>query len=291
MTLKNSTWVVFGARGFISETEASAFGERLRLAVEIASFCSRLGVDAGQDRPTAFVDEEFAKAMGLVQPHERVRPNIHGLMLLPDDDLTRIPLINAEAKVTSSPDHLLGAIRELSGFPSSLSEQTSQGLQLLNAALMTNQPLAQLVLAFSAVEAMGQKEDWTAGQRKLLDDLATEVAANTAGTDDQESLEVAEALRRSLHRLGLRQGVVRLLGQLGLSTLKKEWDRLYALRSGVVHGTKRLDEPELNQLAMDTITLCAKVIIRTLQNDGVPVPAIANVHYQHITEDSAETIA
>jgi hypothetical protein len=213
-------------------------------------------------------------------------------MLLPDDDLTRIPLINAEAKVTSSPDHLMGAIQELSGFLGVLSDPAEQGLQLLNAALMTNQPLAQLVLAFSAVEAMGQKEDWTTGQRKLLGDLAQEVvSASATGTDDRERLEVAEALRRGMHRLGLRQGVLRLLETLGLSTLKKEWDRLYGLRSGVVHGTKRLDETELNQLAMDTITLCAKVIIRTLENDGVPVPSVANVHYQLMSTKTAGTIA
>jgi uncharacterized protein YodC (DUF2158 family) len=42
-----------------------------------------------------------------------------------------------------------------------------------------------------------------------------------------ETLEIASALKRSLHRIGLRQGVLRVLERIGQSALKSEWDRLY----------------------------------------------------------------
>ena len=47
---------------------------------------------------------------------------------------------------------------------------------------------------------------------------------------------MADAIRKSLHRLTLRQGVFRLLDRLGLQHLKKGWDDLDNERSTLVHG-------------------------------------------------------
>jgi hypothetical protein len=74
--LNQSQWVVLVARGFLTEAEAETFGNQLRAIVELAGLCARIGVDVGQDKPTGFVNEDWARSMGWIQPDERIAPNI-----------------------------------------------------------------------------------------------------------------------------------------------------------------------------------------------------------------------
>jgi len=274
--LSETTWIVLHARGFPSEEAAAAFGERLRVAVEIAAFSVRLGTNTGQDKPTGWMSEEYARSIGLLKGDDRIQPNVHGILVLPDDDKTRIPIFSATLSVTADSASFLDALKEVTG-NTVKTDAIRNGLRVLNLALMTPHPLAQLVLAFSAIEALGQDENWTSAQTALIKKMATEVEA--AANDNSETLEVASALRRGLHRIGLRQGVLRVLERIGQSTLKNEWDRLYGLRSGIFHGTAPLSEPDANQLATDTITLCGKVIIALLACEGIKVPSIAKTHF------------
>ena len=152
------------------------------------------------------------------------------------------------------------------------------GVRILNLALMSAEPLTQVVLSISVIEALGQEENWTERQKVFLTRLARDVEnAGGAGNDEKE---IADALRRSMHRIGLRQGVLRIFVRLDISHLKKEWDRLYAIRSGVFHGTKRLSEPEMHELAQAAMTLCGKVLIALLRRDDIPIPAISEKHYK-----------
>jgi hypothetical protein len=277
--LSEATWIVLGARGFVTESDARRFGEQLRVMVEIAALCSRLGTDVGQDKPSGWVNEEFARSKGLSAPHERSMPNIHGLMILPDDDNSRFPLIEVQAVVTADPAQLLGAMTELAEQLPLRSSAADIGIRMLNFALMSSQPLAQIVLAFSAIEALGQEEIWTKAQSELIEKLAAEVEEEKGSVDRFERSEVADALRRSLHRIGLRQGVLRVLSRLGLNNLRKDWDRLYGLRSGVFHGTVTLTEQEVSQLAMDSVSLCGRIILTIVERDGIKLPFIASVHF------------
>lgn len=276
--LSEAQWIVMGARGFATELDARNFGEQLRSMVEVAALCSRLGTDVGQDKPTSWVSEEFARSAGMVRSHERIVQNIHGLSVLPDDDNSRIPLLNIQAKVTADPRQFLDSMTELAvQLPLRLSA-AAIGVRILNLALMNSQPLTQMVLSFSAIEALGQSETWTKAQSELINKLATEVEGSS--TDDPERLEVADAIRRSLHRVGLRQGVKRILSRLDLDHLQKEWDRLYGLRSGVFHGISELTESEVNQLAIDVVSLCGRIILAIVERDGIKPPSIASVHFR-----------
>ena len=76
--------------------------------------------------------------------------------------------------------------------PDSYPDQT--GIGLMNLALINPQPLAQVVLALSAVEALGQGEKWSKRQTALLDSLASQVNRDNEGS--AEYREVAEVLRR-----------------------------------------------------------------------------------------------
>jgi len=274
--LSRTTWVVFEARGFDNEVEAREFGEQLQTLVQVAALATRLGLDEGQNRPTSWLNEDFARKWDLIEPQERLFPDIHGLLILPDDNNNRISTGSLRATILADEDQFIDAITSLqSDIPIQL-KTASRGIKILNLAILNNQPLAQAVLAFSAVEALGQDEKWTVDQRRLLESLA---ASASEDPDHAEFLEVANALRRGLHRIGLRQGVLRVLRRLDLNELKDEWDRIYGLRSGVFHGTQNLSEPAIAQLAHDAIVFAGRVILKLLEQDGVTVPAVAGLNF------------
>ena len=275
--LEEAKWIVLDARGFSTEEAAQQFGTRLRSIVRLAALSSRLGVDVGEDKPTDWMSEDFARKLGL-KDHERIAPNIHGLSILPDDDNTRFPLHNFQGRVTADPEHLVSALRELGENDEISFEEASTAVRVLNLALMTSEPLAQMVLAFSAVEELGQNEKWSEAQVALIKELAD--AAETSATGvAHERAEVADAIRKGLFPLSLRQGVMRLLSRLSLDALRKEWDRLYGIRSGLFHGTARLSDSEINKAAHDTVTLCGRIILAIVAKEGVQLPSITATHF------------
>jgi hypothetical protein len=277
--LSKAKWIVLDARGFSTEEAARDFGTRLRLIVQLAALSSRLGLDPGEDRPTSWVSEEFARSKGLLKEHERVAPNVHGLAILPDDDNTRFPIINAQGTVTADPEELLSALRE-AGDNSNISfGSASDAVRVLNLALMTSEALAQMVLAFSAVEELGQNEKWSDAQKALIKQLGDAAEASREGTE-AERAEVARAIRTGLFPLSLRQGVMRLLSRLGLQDLRQEWDRLYGFRSGIFHGTARLSDDATSQAARDTITVCGRIVLAMVAKNGTRVPAVAAKHFR-----------
>jgi hypothetical protein len=276
--LNKAKWLVLSAGGFTTEEAAQYFGTRLCQMLQLAALSSRLGVDVGENKPTGWISEEFARSIGLIKAHERVAPNVHGLAILPDDDNTRIPIINIEGRVTADPEQFASALREAGENGDTGFGTAANGVRLLNLALMTSEPLAQMVLAFSAVEELGQNEKWSEAQVALIEQLADTAEASMQGTAEERA-EVARAIKTGLFPLSLRQGVMRLLARLSLNELRKEWDRLYSVRSGLFHGTARLSDPEINQAALDTVTLCGRIILAAVANDGARIPSIAATHF------------
>jgi hypothetical protein len=276
--LKESQWIVLSARGFLTEDQAQSFGDQLRAIVELAGLCARIGADVGQDKPTAFINEDWARSVGWLQPEERVAPNIHGVAVLPDDEKTRIPLIKADATVLADPDQFLGALTEIGpDLPHEFSI-VEHGVRSLNLAIISQEALSRMAIAISAVEALGQSETWTPAQKSLLNELAAR-AEGSPQVSESERQEVADALRRGIQRLGLRQGVMRVLNSLGLQHLRKEWDRIYQNRSGMFHGTLKLRNDEIGQLALDAETLCGHIILAYAQSKSVKLPSIASTHF------------
>lgn len=276
--LKQSQWIVLAARGFFTEDQAQSFGDQLRAIVELAGLCSRIGADVGQDKPTASINEDWARSVDWLQPEERIAPNIHGLAVLPDDEKTRIPLIKAEGTVLADPTQFLGALMEIGpDLPNEFSI-VEHGVRSLNLAILSQEALSRMAIAISAVEALGQSETWTPAQKSLLNELAAR-AESSADLSEPDRQEVADALRRGVQRLGLRQGVMRVLNSLGLHHLRKEWDRIYQNRSGMFHGTLKLRNDEIGQLALDAETLCGRIVLAHAQSKGVKLPSIASTHF------------
>jgi len=98
-------------------------------------------------------------------------------------------------------------------------------------------------------------------QKQLLRELAAVAEQSATGTD-AERQEVADAIRKSLHRLTLRQGVFRLLDRLGLQHLKQPWDALYAERSTLVHGLAPQPGADYGDLAHRTVSLCGQILLK-----------------------------
>jgi hypothetical protein len=281
-SLNKAKWLVLSTRGFSTDQAARHFGSRLRSTVQLAALSSRIGADVGQDKATTWMDESFARSIGLIQEHERIAPNVHGLAILPDDDNIRFPTMNAEGTVTADPEQFLAALKE-AGENEDIAPAVN-AVRLLNLALMTSEPLAQMVLSFSGIEELGQDQKWSEVQVALIKQLAEAAEASTEGTEADRA-EVARAIRQGLFPLSLRQGVMRLMSRLGLDDLRKEWDRLYSIRSGIFHGTARSSEADIGQAAGDTITLCGRIILSILANNGIRVPAIAETHFKISTAD------
>ena len=270
--ISKAKWIVLGARGFSTEPEARDFGERLRANVQLAALCSRLGADTGLDTVLSWISEDWCRSNGLLAFHQRSGPHMHGLSVLPDDDNTVIFYSEPQVTKTSNPDLFLDAMRELAEQPSITESTITLSVRLLNLARINPEPLARIVLTFSSVETVAQDESWSDNQRVLIKKLAVEITDHADG--DRERLEVAEALQR-MHRIGVRQGVKRVLCRNGLSHLRKEWDRLYDLRSSLFHGSKQLTEQEVNSLENGAMKLCSRIILGIIKRNGINLPSVA----------------
>jgi hypothetical protein len=258
-TIQESDWLVMNATGFHHETDARDFGHKLRAALELSSIATRLGIDAGPDLPTSSlgssVKEQIAKETGTL-----VRDNLHGLDVFGDNPNIRFFQIHATGSVLANPDPFLGFLTEIYDVASSVSDRAKDIILLLNYALMRPEPVAQIVFAFSAVEMLGQSETWTAKQKYLLAELA-ETAEHSLTGSQREREEVAEAIRKTVHRLTLRQGVFRLLDSLDLMHLRPIWDAIYAERSTLIHGLAPKPCADYSDLAHRALSLCGRILL------------------------------
>lgn len=263
--INQSEWLVMNSTGFSEEEEARRFGHKLRTALELSSVATRLGVDAGRDLATSGFGREFrtqiAKDTGV-----DVRSNIHGLDVFPDDPNVGFFNASAAGSVLRGADEFLRSLAEVHETATTLSKEATDMILLLNYALMRPDPVTRIVFAFSAVEMLGQKEIWSPNQKIILEDLAR--AAETASIGDEaERLEVSDALRKSLHRVSLRQGVMRLLATLGLPELRTTWDRIYAERSSLVHGLAPIPGADYSDLAHRSVSLCGRILLKAIADE------------------------
>jgi hypothetical protein len=255
----DSPWLIMNARGFVSEDDALQFGKKLKAALEVSAIAARVGVDTGRDLATSSLFQAVRDDI-LWQTGSDIRPNIHGLDVFPDDPNTRFFAMSATGTVRAGPVPLLSDLDGLHRNASAPSQRIADIILLLNYALMQPEPVAQIVFAVSAVESLGQDQTWTADQKTLLKQLMTAALQSVTGTADERQ-EVADAIRKSLHRLTLRQGVFRLLDRLGLAHLKKPWDDLYEERSTLVHGLAPKPGADYSDLAHRTVSLCGQILL------------------------------
>ena len=280
--IRESDWLVMNVKGFASEDEAREFGNSLRSAIELSSVATRLGVDAGRDLPTSAlfhgIKKHLEKESGTI-----IRDNIHGLDVFEDNPRVVIFSINATATIHANHDPFLAFAVELHGLDSGLSDNAKDVILLLNYALMRPEPVAQIVFSISAVEMLGQTENWTVTQKNLLLWLA-KVAESCDKGSEQERQEVTDAIAKSLHRLTLRQGVMRILERLNLTHLKKEWDKLYEERSTLVHGLAPQPGVDYSDLANRAVSLCGYILMKAIAAELPIADKYSSSYYQAQTK-------
>jgi len=258
----DSEWLVINTRGFASEEEARQFGHNLRSAIELSSVSTRLGIDVGRDLATSGLAKDIREHIER-ETGDIVRDNVHGLDVFEDDPRVKIFTLSATGTVRANCEPFLTFAEELHGSAVAISDEARDVVLLLNYALMRPEPVAQIVFAFSAVEMLGQHETWSTSQQALLAELAVAADRSPLG-NAQECKEVSDAIRKNMHRLSLRQGVLRLLDRLDLAHLKPEWDRHYTERSTLVHGLAPRPGADYSDLAYRSVSLCGRILLKAV---------------------------
>jgi hypothetical protein len=263
--IKESNWLIANTRGFRTETAARQFGHDLRAACAVASAANRLGVDGGVDLATSDLGSAFKKHLQTTTGAV-MRGNVHGVDVFLDDPSVRIFSVQGTGSVLQNPQPFLQDVSDFLGRASALSKRAQDIVLLLNNALMRPEPVAQIVFSISAVEMLGQTEEWSAAQREQIDELI--VAANESTLClDAERDEIVTALRNNFHKLSLRQGVIRLLSSLGLSHLKSDWDALYGERSTLVHGLAPKPGIDYSRLGFRSVSLCGRILLTAVAQE------------------------
>lgn len=268
-SIQDSDWLVINTRGFADDADARSFGRNLQMALHLASAVTRLGLDPGQDLPTSGLSRHIklhlAETTGA-----KVRDNVHGLDVFVDDPNVKIFNFQGTGVARANPDLFLMHASELHGAVSGMTEEARDIVLVLNFALMRPEPVAQIIFSISAVEMLGQEEQWSSAQKNMLKQLAGSVHGMVLGSE-QERGEVADAIQRALHRISLRQGVFRLLERLNLSHLRKSWDAIYGERSKLVHGLAPIPGARYDDLAGRTVNLCGQILLTRVAQE---VPTI-----------------
>jgi hypothetical protein len=277
LNISDSEWLVMNVRGFESEEQAQAFGRTLKSACELSSIAARLGMDSGIDLPTAGLGQSMRDQIR-EQSGFLVRDNIHGVDVFLDDPAIRILNLNATGTVRATHHRFLGDLKGLFEALPSISQKTKDTALLLNYALLRSEPVAQIVFAFSAVEMLGQDEDWSTAQKQLLDELAA--SAQKVGIGSIEEREEIKSAIQRMQKLSLRQGVMRLLTSLNLDHLKKRWDKLYEERSTLVHGLAPKPGVNYSDLAHKSISLCGQILLTAIAKEVPDVSKHINDLYK-----------
>ena len=130
--LSQSEWIVFSARGFSTETEARHFGERLRIALELAALCTRLGIDTGEDEELSSFNQDLLRSRGTLGPDESLAPHRHGLAVLPDRSHLLLKMGPARLLNLLQPADLTDSIMNLGNQSLAIQPDIAAPLRLLN---------------------------------------------------------------------------------------------------------------------------------------------------------------
>ena len=287
--LSKASWLVMSCRGFEAEAQAREFGEELRRATHLAGLCNRVGADArdpGENRTVSWLNPEVFRR---TNPEKRLAPDVHGIVVLPDDGNSVFGRGRANVQVLANAGHFVRSLEEClpeSRPPRRGSPSIRRAIRVLSLAEISEDPIAKLVLAVSTIEGLATDPPWTDGERELIDSAAAWVEQAHANREE-EAMQVGEAIRR-VRRESIRQRIRKLLQANDLSHVWQDWDKLYNRRSGLFHGRSEagselrgshLEESSLRALGEEAIKLCARIVLSMAQREGITVPGRAKVHF------------
>ena len=259
--LSESFWLVASCTGFDSETEAKAFGEELRRAMHLAGLGARVGVDAGdpgEDRTRSWINPDILEPVGDTHPDLRLAPDVHGLVVLPDDGNNLFARVRASGEVRANTANFVEALQQALSSPAGSGDEGARpirrAIRMLNLAEASDDSIAKLARAVAAVEGLADRQSRSAVQRG-------------------ESV---------------RQRVKEMMSTHGLDDNWEDWDELYGKRSRLFHDDavdpgealgSYLDETELHKLGERAVKLCSRIVLSIARRQGRPVSDHASLHF------------
>lgn len=274
--LANDKWTIIRVPGFDSPEQAESFGERLEKTVQIASLKCRLGVDAGERRATTGFGKIIVDQMK--EHGVDVHPNVHGLYIYPSSPNARFTNVNMTLESHVQPAPFISELTNIFSALPTTELKTYDAVRMMNDALTHREAVAQLALAIAAVEFLAQGQDWTPSQKEALQRL-TDHALADAHLSASEVTEIADAIGRSMQRMGIGQGVRRLLKTLNLDYLKKEWNKLYSERSTLFHGLQYMPRSTHQNRIYSAVSLCGRIVLTAVEREVPNATDMVDTYY------------
>jgi len=219
------------------------------------------GLDVGDDLARTRASDALRKQI-FDKTGSYLRDRIHGVDVFQENVPSRIIIVEGKGVVTMSPQVFLTELKasfEASANP--MATEVEHGVRLCCEAYLGGDGLARMILAIAAVEALVSEGKWTVAQNNLLSLLLT-TARSFPNASSEEIREIVERIE-TLHRISIRQGCRRLLIRLKLSELWPRWDRLYEVRSGVLHGD--LPSKEARAVVDEATRLSQQIVLAAVR--------------------------
>ncbi|MBJ6121638.1 hypothetical protein [Sphingomonas mollis] len=269
-SLGTDAWVVFSATRFPTLEAATQFGQELQRSLSIICALRGLPVDVGGDnRPTGQFCNEIKEAV-LRDTGVWLRDDVHGLDVYPATVTSRIITVEGNLTIKFVIEPYIDAMNQSAKQINRLSEAGFLSCELLNAAMMSNHPVAAATLSLAAVELLAVNEKRSSKQKewikKIRDSLETDATIIEA---DKVVLRKAVA---GMFNIGISDRVKKMLARLGMEDRADDWDRIYKLRSALFHGVRRLTQSEIISLGSEAPTLSRQIMRRYLEDQVGELP-------------------
>ena len=157
--------------------------------------------------------------------------------------------------------------------------KTYDAVRMMNDALTHGEAVAQLALAIAAVEFLARGQDWMPSQKEALQRLVNHAQAD-AHLSKSDADEIVDAIARSMQRMGVGQGVRRLLSNLNLDYLKKEWSKLYSERSTLFHGLQYMPRSKQQEIIYPAVSLCGRIVLTAVEREVPNATSMVDTYYQ-----------
>lgn len=173
--------------------------------------------------------------------------------------------MEASGVVWQQPESVISGLENAQEENLDWDERLAAAIDLVVLSKMAREPLAEAALAISAVEHLAQETPWSTGQTALLEALK-KTASENEYLPEHEKLEVIKAIELTFK--SVRQSIRNKLKNLGFDAHDlREFDRIYGLRSGIVHGT--ILNPDLHpELAQSAQAFCTRIILAAIEQSA-----------------------
>jgi hypothetical protein len=256
--LRDARFLVLLTKGFETDTEARAFGDRVRHALLTAAVRAKIGVDLGEDTPTSRA-APLVKKRALEEQGVALLDDVHGLMVYPDSPAPHVLSVEGKGTVLASPSPFLSALAEAFDDGVILPEELEIPVELYCASCMEPSPIAQLIVAVAAIEALvGERPPRPEVELELVDRAGKAVKQAKASKSSRDA--VLGSLG-NLRKVGIRRAGQELV-DLHLPGEGAGFIEVYDYRGRIAHRHERPDRASAAAMAHKAQRLASELIAK-----------------------------